>query len=243
MIIYGECVFFFIRSLLVNKMNFNFSCLLHFSFYFRVYFHSYPFFVLFLFVDQLVGWIVVFRCAFIRTEFTNKQWTNKHLSIPSASTTQSANFLITVVDSAVLFDYGCLFCSWLHDSKRQMLMNTYIRRSQSKAKAPINPHNSLFLLLYRTYTHTYHFSFQQCTRIYNLIAVLCVCHPWYIVWHAHMHTTTVFTTVYIFMHGNWWQEFVIFEKWFEIWTQIEIMSSPSIALESPTKKIKQALNI
>lgn len=37
---------FFIRSLLVNKMNFNFSCLLHFSFHFRVYFHSYPFFFL-----------------------------------------------------------------------------------------------------------------------------------------------------------------------------------------------------
>lgn len=140
-------------------MNFNFSCLLHFSFHFRVYFHSYPFFFFLFFICWSIGWLnCFFRCAFIRTEFANKHWTNKHLSIPSASTIQSANFLITVVDSAVLFDYGCLFCSWLHDSKRQMLMNTYIRRSQSKAKAPINPHNSLFLLLYRTYTHTYHSS-------------------------------------------------------------------------------------
>lgn len=106
MIIYGLFfVGFFFLSSYLNELNRNFPCLLLISIHsFRIRFN------LVLTFDQLTRFFAYcpFACSFIWAKFANKQWTNKHLSV-YLFTTQSANFLITVVDSAVLFDLGVYF--------------------------------------------------------------------------------------------------------------------------------------
>lgn len=56
---------------------------------------------------------------------------------PICSLHKAQNFLIIVVDSAVLFGVGCLFCCRLYDSKRQMLTLSHILIRIVKV-APLN---------------------------------------------------------------------------------------------------------
>lgn len=98
-------------------------------------------------------------------------------------------------------------------------------------------HTTLSFCFYIAHTLTRTIQRSSNVRVYTIALQCTVCISSVLHFTYTCITTAVFTTVYIFMHGNWWQEFVIFKKWFEIWTQIEIMSNLSIAYSNlPRKK-------